>query len=152
MDAETLRHLTAVCGIDCFNCEFFHTNIDNFFATMPPERRRAFEARGMTIEKVRCNGCRDGGCTTIDGKCETLECAKQHGVAFCYQCSDFPCTKLQPLAEAADRVPHNIKVYNLARIKNKGIEAWAAEVGRIRKAYFHGKFKIGAGPQLPPGE
>ena len=34
MDARTLKELTAICGIDCFNCEFFHTNIDTFFATM----------------------------------------------------------------------------------------------------------------------
>ena len=66
MDASTLKELTAICGIDCFNCEFFHTNIDAFFATMPAERKRGFEARGMTIEKVRCNGCRQGGCTTIE--------------------------------------------------------------------------------------
>jgi hypothetical protein len=67
---------------------------------------------------------------------------------FCFECSDFPCNKLQPLAEGAPRYPHNLKVYNLTAIKNCGIEAWAAEVGQIRKRYFDGKFKIGAGPQL----
>ena len=148
MDANTLKELTAICGIDCFNCEFFHTNIDNFFATIPPERKSAFEARGMTIEKLRCNGCRNGGCTTIGGKCDTLECAKEKGVDFCYQCKDFPCRKLQPLAEGAERYPHNLKVYNLMTIKNRGLVAWAAEVGDIRKRYFRGTFKIGAGPQL----
>ncbi len=55
MDTSTLKDRTAICGIDCFNCEFFHTNIDAFLANMPPERKRGFEARGMTIEKVRCN-------------------------------------------------------------------------------------------------
>jgi hypothetical protein len=35
-----------------------------------------------------------------------------------------------------------------AEIAADGIEAWAAEVGQIRKRYFDGKFKIGAGPQL----
>jgi len=148
MDARTLKELTAICGIDCFNCEFFHTNIDGFFATMAPERKVAFAARGMSIEKLRCNGCRNGGCTTIGGKCDTLECAKQQGVDFCYECKDFPCRKLQPLAEGAERYPHNLKVYNLATIKNRGIEAWAAEVKDTRKRYFAGKFKIGAGPQL----
>jgi 5-carboxymethyl-2-hydroxymuconate isomerase len=55
---------------------------------------------------------------------------------------------LQPLVQNADRVPHNLKVYNLSAIKNRGIEAWAAETGEIRKRYFAGSFKIGAGPQL----
>jgi hypothetical protein len=148
MDASALKDCTAICGIDCFNCEFFHTNIDEFFAKMPPERKRGFEARGLTIETVRCKGCRHGGCTTIEGKCDTLECAKEKNVEFCYECQDFPCRKLQPLAEGADRYPHNLKVYNLTAIKNRGIEAWAAEVGDIRKRYFCGKFRIGAGPQL----
>lgn len=145
---EDIAHNTAPCGIDCFNCEFFHTNIDGFFSAMPAARKSAFEARGMTIDKLRCNGCREGGCTTIGGKCDTLECVKQKGVEFCYECKDFPCSKLQPLAEGADKYPHNLKVFNLMSIKNRGIEAWAAEIKDIRRKYFKGKFKIGAGPQV----
>jgi hypothetical protein len=152
MDTSTLKDATAICGIDCFNCEFFHTNIDGFFATLAPERKQAFAARGMTLEKLRCQGCRHGGCTVIGGKCDTLECAKEHQVELCCDCADFPCVRLQPLAEGAERYPHNLKVYNLMAIKNRGIEAWAAEVGEIRKRYFAGKFKIGAGPQLPDGK
>lgn len=150
MDATTLKDQTAICGIDCFNCEFFRTNIEQFFATMPLERKRAFEARGMTIDKLRCDGCRHGGCTILEGHCETADCARRQGLEFCYECNTFPCQKLQPLAEGAERYPHNLKVYNLTVIKNRGIEAWAAEVGGIRKCYFHGAFKIGAGPQLAP--
>ena len=101
-----------------------HTNIDTFFATMPAARKAGFDARGMTIEKLRCN----------------------------YECKDFPCRKLQPLAEGAERYPHNLKVYNLATIRNRGIEAWAAEVGESRQLYFSGKFKIGAGPQRAEGK
>ena len=148
MDAQTLQDLTAVCGIDCFNCEFFHANIDGFFATMPAERRSAFAVRGMTIEKLRCQGCRHGGCTILDAPCETLACATEHQVAFCGDCAEFPCPRLQPLAQGAERYPHNLKVYNLSAIKNRGIEAWAAEVADIRRRYFRGAFKIGAGPQL----
>ena len=83
----------------------------------------------------------------IAGKCETLECVKLKKLDFCFECSDFPCSKLQPLAEGADRYPHNLKVYNLITIKNKGLEKWAAEAAEIRERYFRGKFKIGAGPQ-----
>jgi hypothetical protein len=32
-------------------------------------------------------------------------------------------------------------------IKARGIETWAAETKDIRKKYYTGKFKIGAGPQ-----
>ncbi len=121
MDAEQLKALTAICGIDCFNCEFFHTNIDGFFAGISPERKASFDARGMTIEKLRCQGCRHGGCTVIGGKCDTLDCATERKVEFCFECDDFPCSRLQPLAEGADKYPHNLKVYNLTAIKNRGI-------------------------------
>jgi hypothetical protein len=148
MDARELKALTSICGIDCFNCEFFHTNIDAFFSSLSVERKAAFDARGMTIDKLRCQGCRVSGCTAINGRCETLECAKERQVDFCFDCQEFPCRRLQPVAEGAERYPHNLKVYNLTAIRSRGIEAWAAEVPTIRKRYFGGRFKIGAGPQL----
>jgi hypothetical protein len=147
MNAQELTNLTAIRGIDCFNCEFFHTNIDEFFKTMPSEKRAMFASRDMTIEKIRCKGCKNGSCTTIGGKCDTLECAKEKDMEFCYECAQFPCSRLQPLADYAATAPHNLKVYNLMAIKNRGIEAWAAETKDIRKKYYKGKFKIGAGPQ-----
>ena len=72
-----------------------------------------------------------------------------HDVAFCCECPEFPCTKLQPLADQAARVPHNIKVFNLCRIKAVGVEQWARNEARpIRDKYFKGRFQIGAGPQM----
>lgn len=144
---EELKQKTAVCGIDCFNCEFYHTNIEAFFKGMTEDQKSGFASRGMTKEKMNCQGCRISGCTVLDGKCETLECVRSKYIDFCYECGDFPCSKLQPMAEGADRFPHNLKVYNLMAIRNKGIEQWASETVEIRKRYFKGKFKIGAGPQ-----
>ncbi|PKN86069.1 MAG: hypothetical protein CVU51_07775 [Deltaproteobacteria bacterium HGW-Deltaproteobacteria-1] len=144
---DELKLSTAVCGIDCFNCELYYTNIDSFFEKMPEAKKAGFASRGMTKEKLLCKGCRTSGCTMIVGKCETLECVKSKNLDFCFECSDFPCSKLQPLAEGAEIYPHNLKVYNLITIKNKGLEKWASEVAEIREMYFKGKFKIGAGPQ-----
>ena len=144
---DDLKLSTAVCGIDCFNCELYYTNIDNFFGTMSEERKNAFVSRGFTKEKLLCKGCRISGCTMIPDKCDTLECVKTKNIDFCFDCDDFPCSKLQPLAEGAERYPHNIKIYNLITIKNKGLEKWASEAAEIRERYFKGKFKIGAGPQ-----
>jgi len=52
---------TAVCGIDCFNCELYYTNIDSFFENMSEDRRSAIVSRGMTREKLVCKGCRISG-------------------------------------------------------------------------------------------
>ena len=146
-EVDDLKSSTAVCGIDCFNCELFHTNIDSFFENLSDDRKTAIVSGGLTKEKLRCKGCRISGCTFIPEKCETLECAKSKHVDFCFECSDFPCSKLQPLAEGAARYPHNLKVYNLMAIKCKGLEKWASEATEIREKYFKGKFRIGSGPQ-----
>ena len=41
--------------------------------------------------------------------------------------------------------PHNMKVYNLCRIKAVGIDKWIEESVQIRKKYFTGKFVVGKG-------
>lgn len=60
---------------------------------------------------------------------------------------DFPCVRLMPAADRADTYPHNMKPYNLCRMKLVGVEKWAEKESlKIRKTYFKGKFVPGAGP------
>ena len=44
---------------------------------------------------------------------------------FCFECADFPCNLLHPLADRADVFPHNLKVFNLCLIKRLGVDNWA---------------------------
>jgi len=91
---------------------------------------------GVSKEDVACKGCRQQ-----DGKhyhlqpegCATLDCVKAKGVEFCCDCDDFPCAFLAPTADGAPTYPHNMKVYNLCRIKNFGLEHWIEEVGKSGK-------------------
>jgi hypothetical protein len=139
-----LKSVTAPCGIDCFNCELFESNCAN----NPEIVARLSKAMNLPAEKVGCKGCRvQGGCRLHWNNCDTLDCVTAKGVDFCYECSDFPCRKLQPVADEAIRYPHNIKVYNLSRMKSAGIEKWAEEAAEIRRLYFKGKFAVGKGPQ-----
>jgi hypothetical protein len=81
--------------------------------------------------------------------CATYVCAEKKGVEFCFECGEFPCSKLLPVADGADRYPHNHKLYNLCRMKLVGIDKWAEEESMdIRVKYFKGKFVVGAGPVL----
>jgi hypothetical protein len=50
------------------------------------------------------------------------------------------------VAEGAQIYPHNLKLYNLMRIRSRGLEKWAREASANRDAYFKGKFSIGTGP------
>lgn len=137
------KALTAPCGLDCFNCELQEDNLASEFAEMIHNKM------GVPKEEVACKGCRQQ-----DGKhfhlppegCATLNCVKSRGVELCCDCTDFPCAFLAPTADQAARYPHNMKLYNLCRIKKIGLERWIEEeAGQIRKKYFTGKFVVGKG-------
>jgi len=136
------KALTAPCGLDCFYCEIYEDNLTSDLA------RLIHEKLGVSKQEIPCKGCRQQ-----DGKhyhlppegCATLDCVKAKGVELCCNCDDFPCVLLAPMADGASMYPHNIKVYNLCRIKNFGLERWIEEVGQIRKRYFTGRFVVGRG-------
>jgi hypothetical protein len=138
------KELIAPCGLDCFYCEVHEANIT--------EQMRTFLAQqlGIPAEQVACQGCRAAqGRRLSYTSCATLDCVTQRGLEFCFECGDFPCAKLQPAADGAARYPHNMKVYNLCRMKAVGVERWAEEEALgIRQRYFRGKFAVGLGPIL----
>ncbi len=120
------KNLTAPCGRDCFNC--------SFYLATKNEKYRIMIATKLNLEpeKVECKGCRniEGDCQILknygfSGKCKIYKCAASKNVEFCSDCSDFPCDLLHPLADGADRFPHNLKVFNLCMIKIMGLENWA---------------------------
>lgn len=137
------KELTAPCGLDCFNCQMFEANITEQIAKVYSA------AAKIPLEKVPCKGCRSsGGCRLHYTKCETLDCSRAKGVDFCFECSEFPCGRLCPAADGADKYPHNTKLYNLCRIRLLGLEQWAKEAAANKAKYFRGKFVPGVGPVI----
>ncbi len=134
----------AVCGIDCFLCEFYGDNMTdqmrNYLATIMK----------TTVDKiVPCKGCREQKGCLIHPKCATYDCVQEKKIDFCFECSGFPCEKLQPASDMAEKLPHNIKLYNLCRIKLVGLEKWINEESKmIKDKYYKGKMVIGSGPSL----
>ena len=136
--------LTAPCGLDCFNCDFYLVTRDD-----PDAKKRIVEMsqqHNMPIEILRCEGCR-----AHDGKiplqkhvfgedhfCAAYECSQSKGVDLCCDCDDFPCDHLHPYADRADALPHNTKVFNLCLIEKMGLDKWAAtKAADVRRDYFH---------------
>ena len=115
MERHDVFELTAPCGLDCFNCDLLEANLSD-------DRRAAFAAAlQIAPDIVACRGCRvEGGCKLMAGPCPTRACVTERGLSFCSQCDDFPCPRLMPAREGADRYPHNIKLYNLCRIQAVG--------------------------------
>ena len=79
--------------------------------------------------------------------CKTWKCVQEKELEFCSDCSEFPCSYLAPTFQGAS-FPHNIKVYNLCRIRLVGIDEWINESANIQKQYFDGEFVVGEGPIL----
>lgn len=137
------KGLTAPCGLDCFNCELYEDNLTTDFAEFIHSKI------GIPKEDIVCKGCRqqDGKHYHIlSGGCATLNCIKLRRLELCCDCDDFPCALLAPIADKAAQYPHNLKLYNLCRIKKVGIDRWAEkEAGEIRQKYFKGTFVVGKG-------
>ena len=90
---------------------------------------------------MRCAGCRDeNGCIPFLGwtdPCPILMCTQEKSIDFCFECNEFPCDRLHPVADMADKFPHNAKVFNLCLIKRMGLEKWAEEKsGKVFKKYM----------------
>ena len=138
------KYLTAPCGLDCFNCNTYEGNITEEY------KKQVSEFLKIPIEETPCKGCRDekGNCKFgLNNQCPTWDCIQEKGLTYCFECDDFPCDKLMPTKDGV-QYPHNMKMYNLCRMKSKGIEKWIEESSEIRKRYYTGKFQVGKGPVL----
>jgi len=143
MRNEERFNLVAPCGIDCATCELY----------MCQENKKLYDyliSKGFSSDKIPCPGCREvaGHCPVLGAECATYLCARNKGVDFCYECNEFPCSKLNPAVDRAEILPHNMKVFNLATIQNLGLEEFVKISLDIKHKYYKGKMKIGEGPML----
>lgn len=134
--------LVAPCGIHCGLCEMY-------LAKEKKEIRAYLIGKGIPEHLIPCSGCREnqGHCPIHPGECATYECVKNKGHQFCNECADYPCTRLQPAADRAGTLPHNLKVYNLAVISHQGLDRFLEKAAKSKELYFKGKMEIGNGPQ-----
>jgi hypothetical protein len=142
MKTTSENALIGPCGIYCGDCGAYRVKDD-------PSLREVL-ARSINWNGFPCPGCRQAGgnCQFIDGTCETYACVTGRGVDFCFECPEFPCAKLNPAADRANVLPHNIKVFNLCCIKEQGLVKWLEKASEIKQRYYRGKMHIGKGPQL----
>jgi len=142
MSTDGRSNLVAPCGIDCGTCELNLCKDNAQLFTY-------FVAKGIPKEKLPCAGCRNmkGNCPVIGSQCATYACVIENTVDFCFQCKDFPCSKLNPSADRADTLPHNLKVFNLCTIQRDGVEGFIEISSPIKKKYYKGKMEVGKGPQ-----
>ncbi len=139
-------NLVAPCGIDCGICELYICRGNT-------ELYEHLVKSGIPESKLPCNGCRavDGHCPVNEGICKTFTCVALKDVDYCFECFDFPCSKLNPSADRASVLPHNLKVFNLCTIQRTGVLEFIEHSAQIRKKYYREKMEIGNGPSLEQG-
>lgn len=149
--------LVSPCGGSCGHCLLYLAKND-------PALAELMVSWGYNRDKLCCQGCRPTGgkstcanCTretlftdlpAAGSTCATYACSVEHGVDFCYECPEFPCVKLQPGADMADILPHNLKVFLLCCLKRQGLAEWLKNYEEIFKLYVSGKMVVGQGPQM----
>lgn len=134
--------MTAPCGLDCFNCQFYLAHEDQEARTTVEKISKEYN---IPFEIMLCNGCRNhDGRIPLQKKafgeehrCAAYECSKSKNLNFCGDCEQFPCDHLHPYADKSTELPHNMKVFNLCLIKRMGLENWASsKASEVRKTYF----------------
>lgn len=135
--------LVAPCGIDCGICELHMLNENDALY-------QSMIQRGIPAEKLPCPGCRavEGNCPVKPAVCDTWNCVSDKKIGFCTACNEFPCNRLQPCADRADVLPHNLKVFNLCLINQIGLKSFTERSADIKMKYYRGKIIVGNGPHL----
>ncbi|HEY5535248.1 MAG TPA: DUF3795 domain-containing protein [Ignavibacteria bacterium] len=147
--------LVAPCGLSCEHCPLY--------LAKDPAIKELYVSKGFSRDKLPCQGCRpaegkrarvacagetSNDLSTDGNTCATYACSVEHGVDFCYECSEFPCVKLQPCADMADVLPQNLKVFLLCCLKRQGCAEWLKNYYDIMGLHRFGKMVIGEGPQM----
>ena len=144
MNDEEKRRLVTPCGYCCLSCPAFVKGICRDDAVIEQMRRRG-ELAGFSADELigRCPGCRSAqGHPHGNGVCRTYACVENKGLNFCYECEDFPCLKLAPIAKNAEIRPHNTKVYNLLMLKKLGLDGYIAESGNLWARFARGRTPV----------
>ena len=134
--------LVAPCGLHCGSCAVYKVKDD-------PSLREGL-IKKMNWKGAPCPGCRSikGKSQFISDTCATYACVTGKGLDFCFECGDFPCSKLNPASDLANVLPHNLKIFNLSFIKQHGVAKFLEKDREIKSRYYRGKMALGNGPQL----
>jgi hypothetical protein len=123
--------LVGICGIYCGTCPSYLAQQENDIDEL---EKRARE-RNFTIEEVRCDGCHSDNLMPPCVECRHgfRQCAREHGVTWCFECPDFPCQRLEDFRHVhiVDGISHHEHIIEeLQYIKDHGLEAGLDKMDR----------------------
>lgn len=115
---ETGFELAAPCGLYCGNCEIYRAYKDDDFDALAEYAKEM----NLPLDQVRCEGCRTEFNMFWCPECDVRKCNDKRGLAFCFECSDFPCIALIEFNEQAPH--HSLCIENLEKMAEIGVDRW----------------------------
>lgn len=120
-DREIDASLAAVCGAYCGACPVYRAWAEQDL----PALEALAKALGTTTDRLACTGCRTPAAFCFGGDCEIKTCAQRRGVAFCPDCTDYPCDRIRRFeGVAAYRVTMR---RDADRLHEAGVTVWLRE-------------------------
>jgi hypothetical protein len=114
----------SVCGLNCARCDIRQAGLGD--ESLRDEIQEWFREELDTIiepEKIRCDGCRGPLESHWSPDCKMMNCARNRGHRYCFECGEFPCDKLEDFSQ--DGVAHHGRtVENLKRMLEFGLDDW----------------------------
>ncbi|HUX05714.1 MAG TPA: DUF3795 domain-containing protein [Acidobacteriota bacterium] len=112
-----MRELTAYCGLQCHDCNFYLISREEDEAKRERIRRDTLRicneqyGMGLTLEDItECDGCTTAGGRLFAGcsKCKVRACVTKKGFESCAFCPECPCPELEEVhkldSQARDRL------------------------------------------------
>jgi hypothetical protein len=113
-----METLIAACGLDCAKCESFQATQSNdllMLEAIVEKWSRQYNASGLTVENIQCDGCMTTGRKTGHcSECQIRQCAIERGLANCAACPDYACEKLQNFLAIVPHAELNLEAIRTA--------------------------------------
>lgn len=120
-DREIDASLAGVCGAYCGACPVYRA-----WAAQDVARLDALAASlGTTPDRLVCTGCRTAASFCLGGDCGIKQCARDRGVTFCVDCSEYPCDRIRRSLSSVPYLPAICR--DALRLHEAGISGWLRE-------------------------
>jgi hypothetical protein len=124
-EPEDVKNRVGICGLYCGTCPYYLAFRNNDTELI----QRLAREKNLAPEEIRCDGCLSNRVSTHCADCRHgfRECSAQQGVTWCFECSQFPCKRLEDFKDihVVNGVSHHAHVVeDLAEMKSIGIAAW----------------------------
>ena len=156
MEYEEILNILGPCGSNCRKCVFysegeikkhseklkelmglFDLYAERFSKLINPVFKKYPDFKEFLefLTKAECKGCRKEECK-IYTDCRVVDCYKEKGVDFCFECDEFPCenTNFDPDLRRRWILMNN-------RMKEIGVEAYCIE------SMKYPRYRLNVGPE-----